>query len=126
MSRVVILGAGISGHTAAAFARKWLGKNDTVTVVSPGETYNWIPSNILVGVGRGGRGPDGTGPGDLPARARLRAPRDRVQAGLGLGDSPRRRRREPGALRRYRDRRGSQREGALRLPGQRHRAAAAF
>ena len=51
MSRVVILGAGISGHTAAAFARKWLGGDDTVTVVSPNETYNWIPSNIWVGVG---------------------------------------------------------------------------
>ncbi len=51
MSRVVILGAGISGHTAAAFARKWLGSGDTVTVVSPNETYNWIPSNIWVGVG---------------------------------------------------------------------------
>ncbi len=35
MSRVVILGAGISGHTAAAYARKWLGRDDTVTVVSP-------------------------------------------------------------------------------------------
>ncbi len=51
MSRVVILGAGISGHTAAAYARKWLGRDDTVTVVSPEETYNWIPSNIWVGVG---------------------------------------------------------------------------
>ncbi len=51
MSRVVILGAGISGHTAAAYARKWLGSNDTVTVVSPNESYNWIPSNIWVGVG---------------------------------------------------------------------------
>ncbi len=51
MSRVVILGAGISGHTAAAFARKWLSRDDTVTVVSPNETYNWIPSNIWVGVG---------------------------------------------------------------------------
>ena len=56
MSRVVILGAGISGHTAAAYARKWLGKNDTVTVISPDETYNWIPSNIWVGVGRMGPG----------------------------------------------------------------------
>ena len=27
MSRVVILGAGISGHTAAAYARKWLGNH---------------------------------------------------------------------------------------------------
>ena len=51
MSRVVILGAGISGHTAATFARKWLGRGDTVTVVSPNESYNWIPSNIWVGVG---------------------------------------------------------------------------
>ena len=51
MSRVVILGAGISGHTAAAFARKWLARNDSVTVVSPVEYYNWIPSNIWVGVG---------------------------------------------------------------------------
>ena len=51
MSRVVILGAGISGHTAAAFARKWLGPGDTVTVVSPDDSYNWIPSNIWVGVG---------------------------------------------------------------------------
>ncbi|MEZ5356022.1 MAG: FAD/NAD(P)-binding oxidoreductase [Bryobacteraceae bacterium] len=51
MARVVILGAGISGHTAAAFARKWLGRGDEVTVVSPSPTYNWIPSNIWVGVG---------------------------------------------------------------------------
>ena len=51
MSRVVVLGAGISGHTAAAFLRKWLGKNDQVVVVSPQPDYNWIPSNIWVGVG---------------------------------------------------------------------------
>ena len=51
MSRVVVLGAGVSGHTAAAFARKWLGRNDEVVVVSPLPNYNWIPSNIWVGVG---------------------------------------------------------------------------
>ncbi|MDX2262225.1 MAG: FAD-dependent oxidoreductase [Gemmatimonadales bacterium] len=51
MSRVVILGAGVAGHTAAAFARKWLDRGDTVTVVSPKDFYNWIPSNIWVGVG---------------------------------------------------------------------------
>jgi sulfide:quinone oxidoreductase len=51
MARVVILGAGISGHTAASFLRKWLGKNDDVIVVSPLSHYNWIPSNIWVGVG---------------------------------------------------------------------------
>lgn len=51
MARVVVLGAGVAGHTAAAFARKWLGRNDSVTVVSPKDHYNWIPSNIWVGVG---------------------------------------------------------------------------
>jgi sulfide:quinone oxidoreductase len=51
MARVVVLGAGISGHTAAAFLRKWLGKNDEVVVISPQPNYNWIPSNIWVGVG---------------------------------------------------------------------------
>jgi sulfide:quinone oxidoreductase len=52
MSRVVILGAGVSGHTAASFARKWLGRGHEVVVVSPKPTYNWIPSNIWVGVGQ--------------------------------------------------------------------------
>lgn len=51
MSRVVVLGAGISGHTAASFARRWLDRSHTVTVVSPNSSYNWIPSNIWVGVG---------------------------------------------------------------------------
>lgn len=51
MSRVVVLGAGIAGHTAASFLRKWLGTADEVVVISPKATYNWIPSNIWVGVG---------------------------------------------------------------------------
>ncbi|MBI1358332.1 MAG: NAD(P)/FAD-dependent oxidoreductase [Acidobacteria bacterium] len=51
MSRVVVLGAGVSGHTAASFLQKWLGKGDEVVVISPQPTYNWIPSNIWVGVG---------------------------------------------------------------------------
>jgi sulfide:quinone oxidoreductase len=51
MSRLVVLGAGIAGHTAAAFARRWLGRDDSVTVVSPRPEYNWVPSNIWVGVG---------------------------------------------------------------------------
>ena len=42
MSLVVILGAGISGHTTATFARKWLGRDHTVTVLSPNGTYNWV------------------------------------------------------------------------------------
>ena len=51
MSRLVVLGAGVSGHTAAAFARTWLARGDEVVVVSPKPDYNWIPSNIWVGVG---------------------------------------------------------------------------
>lgn len=51
MSRVVVLGAGIAGHTAASFLRKWLGAAHEVVVISPKATYNWIPSNIWVGVG---------------------------------------------------------------------------
>ncbi len=51
MARVVVLGAGISGHTAAAFLRRWLDKKDEISVVSPVPHYNWIPSNIWVGVG---------------------------------------------------------------------------
>ena len=51
MSRVVILGSGVSGHTAAAFARRWLGREHEVVVVSPRPDYNWIPSNTWVGVG---------------------------------------------------------------------------
>lgn len=52
MAEVVILGAGISGHTAALHARRMLGKEHKVTVVSPNSNWNWIPSNIWVGVGR--------------------------------------------------------------------------
>jgi len=52
MAKVVILGAGISGHTAAAHLRRKLGSVHQVTVISPSEYYQWIPSNIWVGVGR--------------------------------------------------------------------------
>ena len=46
------MGAGISGHTAAAFIRKKLSRAHEVVVVSPGAYYQWIPSNIWVGVGK--------------------------------------------------------------------------
>ena len=52
MARVVVLGAGISGHTAALYLRRLLGKEHEVLVVSPNADWNWIPSNIWVGVGR--------------------------------------------------------------------------
>jgi sulfide:quinone oxidoreductase len=50
MARLVILGAGVAGHTAASFAAKWLGKDHEVVVVTPNRLWNWIPSNIWVGV----------------------------------------------------------------------------
>jgi sulfide:quinone oxidoreductase len=52
MSRVVVLGAGISGHTAALHLKRMLKKSDEVVVISPNSKWNWIPSNIWVGVGR--------------------------------------------------------------------------
>lgn len=52
MARVVILGAGISGHTAALHLRRLLPRKHEVVVVSPNSKWNWIPSNIWVGVGR--------------------------------------------------------------------------
>lgn len=51
MGRVVVLGAGIAGHTAALVLRQQLPREHEVVVVSPKPTYNWIPSNIWVGVG---------------------------------------------------------------------------
>jgi len=51
MAKVVILGAGISGHTAAQIAKRKLGKSHEVVVVSPNSNYQWVPSNIWVGVG---------------------------------------------------------------------------
>lgn len=52
MSKIVILGAGISGHVAAAHLRRKLPKEHEVVVVSPNSNYQWIPSNIWVGIGR--------------------------------------------------------------------------
>lgn len=52
MSRIVILGAGISGHTVARYLSHWIGKQHEIVVVSPNEKWNWIPSNIWVGVGQ--------------------------------------------------------------------------
>lgn len=54
MADVVVLGAGIAGHTAALHLSRRLGAGagHTITVVSPNSQWNWIPSNIWVGVGK--------------------------------------------------------------------------
>jgi sulfide:quinone oxidoreductase len=46
------MGAGVAGHTAALHLKRKLGKHHDVVVVSPGSQWNWIPSNIWVGVDR--------------------------------------------------------------------------
>ncbi len=51
MARIVILGAGISGHTVARYLGNWIGKEHKITVVTPKPKWNWVPSNIWVGVG---------------------------------------------------------------------------
>lgn len=51
MARIVVLGAGISGHTVARYLALWVGKKHRITVVSPKPKWNWIPSNIWVATG---------------------------------------------------------------------------
>ncbi len=50
MANIVILGAGVSGHTAALHLARKVGGAHRITVVSPNSQWNWIPSNIWVGV----------------------------------------------------------------------------
>jgi len=52
MARVVVMGAGVAGHTAALYLRRKLRSEHEVVVVNPRPDWNWIPSNIWVGVGR--------------------------------------------------------------------------
>lgn len=52
MTKIVVLGAGIAGHTAASHLRRKLSKEHEVLVVSPNWNYQWVPSNIWVGIGR--------------------------------------------------------------------------
>jgi len=52
MARLVVLGGGVAGHTTATFAAKWLGSEHEVVVITPNAKWNWIPSNIWVGVGQ--------------------------------------------------------------------------
>lgn len=51
MAKVVVLGAGISGHTAVSYLSRSLKGKHEVVMVSPNSNFQWIPSNIWVGVG---------------------------------------------------------------------------
>src|SRR5665213_367072 len=52
MARVVVLGGGIAGHTAALHLSRMLKRSDEIVVVTPNSQWNWIPLNIWVGVGK--------------------------------------------------------------------------
>ena len=52
MAKILVLGAGVSGHTAVAYLARKLAKKHEVIMVSPSKYYHWIPSNIWIGVGR--------------------------------------------------------------------------
>jgi sulfide:quinone oxidoreductase len=52
MTRVVVLGAGFAGHTAALYLAHKLGRNHEITVVNRIPKFSYIPSWVWVGVGR--------------------------------------------------------------------------
>ena len=51
-ARVVVLGGGIAGHTAALHLSRMLKRSDEAVVVTPNSNWNWILSNIWLGVGK--------------------------------------------------------------------------
>ena len=51
MAKVVIIGAGFAGHTAALYLGDKLGKKHTVTMINRYDSFAYIPSWIWVGVG---------------------------------------------------------------------------
>ena len=52
MAKIVVLGAGVSGHTAVSYLSKNLSSEHEVVMVSPNSNYQWVPSNIWIGIGR--------------------------------------------------------------------------
>ncbi len=52
MARVVVVGAGFAGHTAALYLRARLGKQHEITVVNRYDYFGFVPSWIWVGIGR--------------------------------------------------------------------------
>ncbi|MCE1255051.1 MAG: FAD-dependent oxidoreductase, partial [Anaerolineae bacterium] len=51
MAKVVVLGSGFAGHTAAMYLGSRLGREHQVTVMSNNDMFSYIPSWVWVGVG---------------------------------------------------------------------------
>lgn len=51
MSKIIVLGGGFSGHTAALFLRNQLGSEHEVHVISAQKFFQFMPSLVWVGVG---------------------------------------------------------------------------
>jgi sulfide:quinone oxidoreductase len=51
MAKVVIIGAGFAGHTAALYLGDELGKNHEITVINRQDYFSYIPSWVWVGIG---------------------------------------------------------------------------
>ena len=51
MAKVVIIGAGFAGHTAALYLGNALGKDHEITVINRQDYFSYIPSWVWVGVG---------------------------------------------------------------------------
>ena len=52
LKKIVILGSGVSGHSAALYLKKYLQDRAEITVISPVKKYNWIPSNVWVAINK--------------------------------------------------------------------------
>ncbi|WAA13128.1 NAD(P)/FAD-dependent oxidoreductase [Fervidibacillus halotolerans] len=52
MAKVVVIGAGFSGQTAALYLKKKLGAKHNVTMISPWPRFTYIPSLVWVGIDR--------------------------------------------------------------------------
>lgn len=51
MAKVVVIGAGFAGHTAALYLGSKLGKEHQVTVMSNRDVFGYVPSWVWVGIG---------------------------------------------------------------------------
>lgn len=52
MAKVVIIGAGLAGHTAALYLGDAVGRQHTITVVNKSPDFLWLPSLVWLGIDR--------------------------------------------------------------------------